>query len=297
MVHATQCLGLDATPYKYLRVRVECEDPNQHMYNFVGRIIVQRMPPPDMVKLETLDSRKSIDGRRSMDYVATPETVVSRSSVETTDGNPFFPLGPQQLLLRGSQLRNTHNILGLALYTGANTKLSQNHSETPSRFSKLEKKLNSVLIFIFIFFFACVAIGGVGAGVWAYLNTGAWYMPLDVSPTSTGLTTFFSYWILLSYMIPISLYVTVEVTRVFQVQMMEWDIKLRGDPDDEHTHMRARNSNTNEEMGQVEHVFSDKTGTLTMNEMILVKWSINGRIYDQNDTTVSTPLSVCIANV
>lgn len=46
-------------------------------------------------------------------------------------------------------------------------------------------------------------------------------------------------------------------------------------------HMRPNNTNLNEELGMVEYIFSDKTGTLTQNDMILAKWYINGHVFDE----------------
>lgn len=43
--------------------------------------------------------------------------------------------------------------------------------------------------------------------------------------------------------------------------------------------LRARNTNINEDLGKLEYVFSDKTGTLTANEMRLRQISIKGCVY------------------
>ena len=48
-------------------------------------------------------------------------------------------------------------------------------------------------------------------------------------------------------------------------------------------HAIARTSNLNEELGQIKYVFSDKTGTLTCNEMILKCCSIDGVVYRTAD--------------
>ena len=44
---------------------------------------------------------------------------------------------------------------------------------------------------------------------------------------------------------------------------------------------RARTTTLNEELGQIEYIFSDKTGTLTQNIMTFNKASINGRVYGE----------------
>jgi phospholipid-transporting ATPase len=63
------------------------------------------------------------------------------------NGNQY-PLTPDQLLLRGSQLRNTDWIVGLACFTGHETKLVMNSTSTPVKKTKIELMVNDQIIFL-----------------------------------------------------------------------------------------------------------------------------------------------------
>jgi len=76
----------------------------------------------------------------------------------------------------------------------------------------------------------------------------------------------FCTWILLfTNMVPISLLVTVEIVKFAQASFISWDINIYDVEKDMPT--RVQSSNLNEELGQISHIFSDKTGTLTSNIM------------------------------
>lgn len=44
---------------------------------------------------------------------------------------------------------------------------------------------------------------------------------------------------------------------------------------------KVNSSDLNEDLGQIEYLFSDKTGTLTENDMIFKRFSIDGRIFEE----------------
>lgn len=88
---------------------------------------------------------------------------------------------------------------------------------------------------------------------------------------------YFSFLILFNYLIPISLYVTIELHKFVGSLFLEWDRDLYDI--DTNQQCLVNTSDLNEELGQVKILFSDKTGTLTKNEMILQQCSINGKKY------------------
>lgn len=83
-----------------------------------------------------------------------------------------------------------------------------------------------------------------------------------------SLLVFFSYAIILNTVVPISLYVSVEVIRLLQSFLINWDLKMYHEASN--TPAKARTTTLNEELGQIEYIFSDKTGTLTQVELTLV---------------------------
>lgn len=68
-----------------------------------------------------------------------------------------------------------------------------------------------------------------------------------------------------------------QVIRFAQSFLINWDEEMYYERSK--THAKARTTTLNEELGQIQYIFSDKTGTLTQNIMTFNKCSINGRTY------------------
>ncbi|KAG6763373.1 hypothetical protein POTOM_030787 [Populus tomentosa] len=100
-----------------------------------------------------------------------------------------------------------------------------------------------------------------------------------------GLEIFFTFLmsvIVFQIMIPISLYISMELVRVGQAYFMIRDMLLYDE--ESNSRFQCRSLNINEDLGQIKYVFSDKTGTLTENKMEFQRASIWGVDYSDGRT-------------
>ena len=81
-----------------------------------------------------------------------------------------------------------------------------------------------------------------------------------------------------------SLIVTLEIVKFLQAYLINSDIQLYYQPSN--TPANVRTSSLVEELGKVEYIFSDKTGTLTENRMVLKKISLAGIVYCDEEPDV-----------
>lgn len=90
-----------------------------------------------------------------------------------------------------------------------------------------------------------------------------------------------TWWLLMTYFIPISLMVTMEMVKLFQ------GVTLNSDPQGYsplyQCFTSANNTSVNENLGQIRYVFTDKTGTLTKNNMLFRYFVCNGTLYGEEE--------------
>lgn len=196
------------------------------------------------------------------------------------NGENTYPLGPDNILLRGAKLKNTSWVFGVVLYTGHESKLMINSlAETPVKQSRLEKITNEQILWLVFILLTTGFISAVFSQIWTSGNS-HWYIFGASESTFNFGMTYLTFVILYNNLVPISLQVSLEVVRTFQAHFINSDIEMYDKESD--TFAMARTSNLNEELGQVKYILSDKTGTLTRNVMSFKKCSVNGQMYDDN---------------
>eukprot|EP00741_Cyanophora_paradoxa_P018391 tig00000204_g17756.t1 len=227
-----------------IKGEVECEPPCAALYTFTGRLSAIGCPL-------------------------------------SPDANCVCPIDLANVLWRGSCVRNTDWAIGVVIYSGHDTRVLRNSQEKKRKISNLELLMNRQLWVVFSVLIFLASGSAIGNYVWLRLNEGAWYMEYPSNPSASSALRFLTFIVLYSYIVPISLYVSVEIVKAAQAMFVNWDIGLY-DPETD-TPARARTFNINEELGQIQYVFSDKTGTLTRNEMRFVKCSVGGILYGADE--------------
>ncbi|XP_038115503.1 probable phospholipid-transporting ATPase IM isoform X5 [Culex quinquefasciatus] len=201
--------------------------------------------------------------------------------------NQRYPLDNDKILLRGCIIRNTQWCYGVVIFAGKDTKLMQNSGKTKFKRTTIDRLLNFIIIGIVFFLLSICGFCTIASAIWEAIVGYKFqiYLPWEnIIPkdylqgaTIIGCLVFFSYAIVLNTVVPISLYVSVEVIRFAQSFLINWDEKMYYEKTK--THAKARTTTLNEELGQIQYIFSDKTGTLTQNIMTFNKCSIAGRAY------------------
>ncbi|PJF18500.1 Phospholipid-transporting ATPase [Paramicrosporidium saccamoebae] len=201
-------------------------------------------------------------------------------------GEHEVSLGPSQLLLRGSRLQNTSWVIGVVVYTGKETKIVMNSNVTRIKRSSIESMTNRQVLYLFVVLMCCVIVCFIAFIVVSkvYVHR-CIYTDADYElQFGLAVKKFFTLIVLFHNLVPISLILTMEVIRVRLGDLIDNDMDLYCEESD--TPAVAKTTALVEELGQVQYIFSDKTGTLTRNEMLMRQICVQGQLLDQLDPNV-----------
>ncbi|XP_056358393.1 phospholipid-transporting ATPase VB [Oenanthe melanoleuca] len=254
-----------------------------------------------------LKQRRVVMGASSQDTVYEPEFFQNTIICEmpNNDLNKFkgYMVQPnheqvgfniENLLLRGCTIRNTEVAVGIVVYAGHETKAMLNNSGSRYKRSRMEQRMNRDIFICVGLLLAMCLVGAVGHGIW----TGNFqeHPPYDVpdsngnfvSPVLAGFYMFLTMIILLQILIPISLYVSIELVKLGQVFLIHNDIDLYDEEAD--LPIQCRALTITEDLGQIQYIFSDKTGTLTENKMVFRRCTVDGIEFShqENDRRLKT---------
>ncbi|CAL1705702.1 unnamed protein product [Somion occarium] len=236
--------------------------------------------------LTHLRSAQASAARKSAFHVecGPPDTNLYRvEAAVVTPDEQKSPVDISMMLLRGTVLRNTDWVIGIVLFTGQDTKIVMNSGNTPSKRSRVERQMNpQVFINLILLAMAAVACGVVDAILEQrnYPRGAPWLFGAtlnDDNPKINGLVTWAFALITFQNIVPISLYISIEAVRTVQALWIYFDKEIYYEKTDQAT--LARSWNLSDDLGQIEYIFSDKTGTLTQNAMVFRQCSIGGKVY------------------
>ncbi|WKS78862.1 P-type ATPase [Cryptosporidium sp. 43IA8] len=254
---------------RYLEGLIECSPPGKDLHNFDGTAII-RLPP------------------------------ISEGLV--TQGNTItqFPINLDNIVLRGCILRSTEWAIGCIVYAGHESKIQMNSLKPTKKMSNVDKFTNKMVLVVLVILFCLCMTGSlltykyIFDGVFDHLDYLGVSDVNEISYRATGqaipisfvpVVRFCTWIVLLANIIPIALVVSMKIVKAIQGQFISRDRAMYDAVNN--TYAVARNSDLNEDLGQVRYIFSDKTGTLTRNIMEFKSLSVGGVHYGSTETSSS----------
>ncbi|OHT13626.1 phospholipid-translocating P-type ATPase, flippase family protein [Tritrichomonas foetus] len=194
-------------------------------------------------------------------------------------------MSKEQFIQCGVFLRNIKYIYGLACYTGNQTKLGLNSNQPPIKWTQIEKFLDKCSLLLFCCqILLAIVYGSIANWQKGILRESEPYLRLDITKGTQSIIYYVRCYLLTSIMIPISLKVTLDICKYIYAVWIRNDVQMY----DYRTKTRTLVNNTSviEDLGAIEYIFSDKTGTMTENEMFLKKLGLEKGFFGHSSDAV-----------
>ncbi|KAG2389314.1 hypothetical protein C9374_013874 [Naegleria lovaniensis] len=213
-----------------------------------------------------------------------------------------YPLSYHNLLLQGTTLKSTSHALALVVYTGNETKIGMNKKEAEMKWTKMDNFINHVVVGIFMVQLVIGLSFGIIGNYYNILQSqhSPFYLALDQYPilsvTNASTNTLLLFRILYNFiypilpyliiplrftmlcslMIPQSLKITSDITKY--IISMFFIAKDNGLSDKRGNMPSCSNTSVAEDLGQIQYIFTDKTGTITENLLTLSRVIVDGQV-------------------
>ncbi|TRX89907.1 hypothetical protein FHL15_009179 [Xylaria flabelliformis] len=229
-----------------------------------------KQPPTSLVdRCDTISKLEKCSGRLVCED---PNANLYQFEGRITVDGETSPLTVNEVVFRGSTIRNTSETIGVVINTGEECKIRMNANQYAHAKSPKISRFTNRIVFVLVFVLLSITAGISGGYVLWQRQYEKKNPFLSLAPVSGGAIVIGTI-ILLNGLIPLSLYIVIEFVKVFQAYLMN-DIEMYDAATD--TPISINTNTILEDLGQVSYVFSDKTGTLTENNMQFRKLAVGG---------------------
>ena len=226
------------------------------------------------------------------------EVLPPNKDIYNIEGTVFYDknknyISIKNILLRGARLKNVDYVYGIVLYSGHDTKLMQNIGHSSLKMSSIDIKLNYIILIIFII---CIIINIISSLLGISIRESLlpnydegdinaeyvlYYRDKETRKNYLEIIRIITNnFLIYNTFIPISIIISNAFCKILQtIYLQQFSPEYKEDKDDK---IKCFSTGLLDELGNVKYIFSDKTGTLTKNEMVFRGCSIYTQLFDDS---------------